>query len=106
MSDWELVQLYMRMCREFINPRIFNEMKSRNLVHIVNLLPKEDDVAEAVVVARMIKAGKMPPGVDEDKFSIMQRIDYVKRELFNTPATEKHILLEKIAILNKLLERL
>lgn len=106
MSDWELVQLYMQTCREFINPRIFNEMKSRNLVHIVNLLPKEDDVAEAVVIAKMTKAGKMPLGVNEDKFSIMQRIDVIKRELNDTPATEKHVLLEKIEILKKLIERL
>lgn len=106
LSDWELVQLYMRTCKSFINPKIFNEMKSRNLLHIVNLLPKEDDVAEAVVIARMTKAGKMPPGIDEDKFSIMQRIDNVKSELTNTPATEKHVLLEKIEILKKLIERL
>lgn len=108
LSDWEIVQKYVEQCRDFINPLLFKDVRERGLIHIVDRLPKDVDVALSVATARMIKYGKMSEDVrvNEHVESILKRVDVLKKELNDTPSTEKHVILEKIQKIKELLERL
>lgn len=58
-SDLALLDEYCEKCMEFINPFIFNEIRRRGLLWVINVgLPKTTGEAKAVVRARLASVKK------------------------------------------------
>ncbi len=90
LTDWQLVELYLEQCLEFINPKIFNTVVDRGLYNIINKLPKDREDAHMVAMHRMVKNNKAL-GLGVDEFLLrdrMSRIKTLKEEIFNTPDSD------------------
>ena len=101
LTDFEVVELYLEKCRQFINPKIFAEINVRGLYHIINKLPKDKDEAHMVAVYRMVKHRKTL-GINMDEFLIQEKLSRIKAlqaDIFNTPETEISNIKEKCNIL-------
>jgi hypothetical protein len=75
------------------------------LYNIINFLPEDYDLREAVAYSRMVKAGKLPPDhTQEAEVSRLNRIDVLKEQISKTPSTEKHKLIELVKELSVFLQ--
>lgn len=96
MTDLELVNLYIDKCFDFIDPRIFQEIRNRGLYDIINYLPKvSKDEARAVAYTRMIKAGKAfnDPRLDIIN-GLLKKIDIAKKKLQTIETSELQTIIE------------
>lgn len=58
-SDLELLDQYCEQCMAFINPFIFNQIRNRGLLWVINTgLPNKTDEAKAVVRTRLASVKK------------------------------------------------
>jgi len=104
-TDWDLVKMYIVQCRQFVNPRLLGEINSRGLYNIINYLPNDYDLREAVAYSRMVKAGKLPMDhTVAEEVSRLNRIDALKEQLSKTPSTEKEKLIELVKELSVFLQ--
>lgn len=58
-SDWRLIQHYLDECGRFINPALFNALRGRGLVWVVDRLRGSTAEQKATAYGRLLKAGKV-----------------------------------------------
>lgn len=59
-SDWQVIQLYIDNYNGFIDPFLFNTLRGRGLVWVINDLDHEDKVAtKAAAYGRLLNVGKV-----------------------------------------------
>ena len=96
MTDLEVVNLYVDKCMDFIDPRIFQEIRNRGLYDIINFLPKvSKEEAYAVAYTRMIKAGKAFNDSRLDVINgLLKKIEIAKNKLQTIETSELQTIIE------------
>ena len=61
LTDLQLVDKYITDCRNFVNPFLYNQIKSRGLYDVINRLNGNIDQCKALARERMIKIGRLEP---------------------------------------------
>lgn len=89
LNDLEVIDDYIKNCRDFINPKLFREINKRGLYKIVNQLPYNHDEAKAVARARLAKIGKAFGDEEIDQIAnTVQRMEFLRDELNKIPMTD------------------
>lgn len=91
MTDLELINRFCETSLEFINPLLFKDIQERNLVDIVNRLPRNKEEAKAVAYARLYESKRVfgDPEIDEIGGNI-RRYEILRKKLTITDPTDVH----------------
>lgn len=89
MTDLELIHEYIDKCRDFITPQLYREMNSRNLLWVVNYLPKDKKEARAIAYSRLAKKGKTFGDEEIDNIaSLVSRLEDLRDSMSVMSMTE------------------
>lgn len=102
-SDFEVVKVFIKESRPFLDPRLYRLIVSRGLYHIVHGLPADPAEALAVAAGRMIEEGRI--GSDDPEIqsvsSMIDRLKVLKSEIDGVSITDVHELKTRLrAMLN------
>lgn len=98
MTDLELLDKYCDNCLCFINPLLFNDVRSRGLLSVVNYLPKDPVEAKAVVRARIANWGKYVGDPEMEQIADkVKRLEFLAETLARMNQADVHKTLPIIA---------
>jgi hypothetical protein len=107
MTDLELLDRYCDKCLNFIDPFVFNDIRSRGLTWCILSLPTDKNQAKAVVRGRLSKVGRYAGDPEIEQIADwVARLEKLRADLLRLNMADSHqvalVLAEMVILTSRL----